>query len=110
MLGGNYWLENPRIISASGFTEYKQKCYLFTFSLTLSAYVCTRRIKVLLLLLICIHILPKDKIILTTNMVHLLPISDDDCEEGATWAQFGQNEDQSKYFGVEASVFHSQLV
>ena len=43
-------------------------------------------------------------------MVHLLPISDDDCEEEATWAEFGQNEDQSKYFGVEASVFHSQLV
>ena len=63
----------------------------------------------LLLLLICIHILPKDKIILTKNMVHLFPISDD-CEEEATWAQFGQNEDQSKYFGVEASVFHSQLV
>ena len=54
--------------------------------------------------------LPKDKIILTENIVHLLLISDDDCEEEATWAQFGQNEDQSKYFGVEASVFHSQLV
>ena len=48
--------------------------------------------------------------VLTKNMVHLIPISDDDCEEEATWAEFGQNEDQSKYFGVEASVFHSQLV
>ena len=26
-----YWLENPRIISAPGFNEYEQKCYLFIY-------------------------------------------------------------------------------
>ena len=61
-------IENLRIISAPGFTKYKQKCYFF--SLTLSAYVCTGQIKVLLLPgflsrtgMLCTRLLEKAKII-----------------------------------------------
>ena len=64
-----------------------------------------------------LYILPKDKIILTKKVIHLLSISDDDLDDEAiqseissqvSWLEY--DEDQSKYFGVVASVFHSHLV
>ena len=64
-----------------------------------------------------LYILPKDKIILTKKVIHLLSISDDDLDDEAiqseissqvSWLEY--DEDQSKYFGVVASVFYSHLV
>ena len=53
----------------------------------------------------------------TKKVIHLLSISDDDLDDEAiqseissqvSWLEY--DEDQSKYFGVAASVFHSHLV
>ena len=64
-----------------------------------------------------LYILPKVKIILTKKVIHLLSISDDDLDDKAiqseissqvSWLEY--DEDQSKYFGVVASVFYSHLV
>ena len=43
------WLENPRIISAPGLTEYKQKCYLFFYELYLRMYTANKGVVVVLL-------------------------------------------------------------